>query len=40
MEKENTSKNKNKLPEIIVFAGPNGNGKKRKTKYFHWQNEY
>ena len=27
MEQENMSKNKNRLPEIIVFAGPNGSGK-------------
>jgi len=27
MEQETMSKNKDKLPEIIVFAGPNGSGK-------------
>ena len=27
MEEKNMSKNKYKLPEIIVFAGPNGSGK-------------
>lgn len=40
--------NREKLPEIIVFAGPNGSGKstipyrifkKRKTEYFIWDNE-
>lgn len=27
MEQETMSKNKDKLPEIIVFDGPNGSGK-------------
>ena len=32
MEEENMSKNNYKLPEIIVFAGPNGSG---KTTFTH-----